>query len=288
MQLPFIKYLEAMVACKQPIEQVYDSLQNLKVALASEFPREGIIQVYEKLSETNREYFEKRNKLPDINWLKEFEIDKMVGYHLRLELPGGVQGIRGAFEILNDANMYQTITALALAKITEEDIELIVNGKYNIHYEPEDVKEFLHYFFNVKDWTLTRKKDYIKMINDPKLVRVYNLAVDGDKDYLVWKLGVAPDRSFDQMLREMMADSFYNFKEKMKADPDSARKWGDLAIKITDRIDKLDKESKDKKNLFDDLVFTINNTPINKVHSESAAKVADKEKFLHIDELSDN
>jgi hypothetical protein len=286
MQVPFIKYIESLVACKYSIDHIYKRLQDSNITLAAEFPREGIVQVYQVLSSTNPDYFRMDSRTaPDLEWLKEHEIEKLVAYELKLEIPAGVGGIRGAFEIINDANMYQTITALALAKITDEDIELIVNGKYNIHYEPDDLKEFIHYFFNVRDWSLSQKKMYCTLVRDPKLERVYKLAIEGDKDYLIWKLGIAPDRSFDQMLREMMSDSFYNFKEKMKADPESARKWGDLAIKITDRIEKIDKDSKDKKNLFDEIIFTLDGKAMTDTKTADATP---PEKFVHFSQLQED
>ncbi len=148
----------------------------------------------------------------------------MYGYLYNKEVSAGTLGIEGAFSLLNDPLMYRLITSLALAGITEEDIELIVNGKYNIHYTSEDIKEFLHYFFKVDGWSLNQKKDYVSGIKDQSLSRFYKLALKGDKDYLVWKLGAAPDKSFDHMLRDMMLDSYYNFKERSKVDPDTAQK----------------------------------------------------------------
>ncbi len=74
----------------------------------------------------------------------------MFSYITKLEVPCGTLGIKGAFDILEDPAMHQLITALAIARITDEDIELLVNGKFNVQYSPEDIKEFLHYFFDVE------------------------------------------------------------------------------------------------------------------------------------------
>lgn len=75
----------------------------------------------------------------------------MFGFMFKTEVPSGTLGIQGAFNVMDDPLMYKLITSLALARITNEDIELIVNGKYNISYVAEDIQAFLHYFFNVKD-----------------------------------------------------------------------------------------------------------------------------------------
>ena len=83
------------------------------------------------------------------------------------------------------------------------------------------------------------KKDYIGLVSDHDLRAFYELALQGDKSYLMWKLGVAPEKSFDNMLREMFSDSYYNFKEYLARNPDMANKFGALAIRISERLDKI-------------------------------------------------
>jgi hypothetical protein len=109
----------------------------------------------------------------------------MYGYVFKAEVASGIEGVDGAFQVLNDPLMYRLITSMALAGITEEDIELIVNGKYNIHYSSDDIRQFLHYFFNVSNWNLDQKKEYVASIKDTGLLKFYKLALLGDKDYLV-------------------------------------------------------------------------------------------------------
>lgn len=74
----------------------------------------------------------------------------MYGYIFNVQVPSDTDGIKGAHAIMNDPLMYRLITSMALSGITEEDIELIVNGKYNIQYSSQDINEFLYYFFNVE------------------------------------------------------------------------------------------------------------------------------------------
>ena len=54
-----------------------------------------------------------------------------------------------------------------------------------------------------------------------------------------------------------MTDSYFNFKEQSRANPDTAQRWGTLAIRLTDRLDKLEKDTEDKKNLFEEVSFKI-------------------------------
>lgn len=260
---------------------ILQKVHTLNIQFAKEFKEEYIVEVYKDMYKSNPGFWNTDSKAPDLNWLRELDIDKFVCHQLNLELENGTHGIQGALEIINDPDMYKVITSLALAKINDEDIELIVNGKYNIHYDMDDIKEFLRYFFDVEKWNLTEKKSYTNMIIDPKLKKAYQIALDGDKDYLIWKLGIAPDKSFDQMLRDMMADSYYNFKETAKVSTDTAQKWGNLALRITDRVDRLDKESADKKSLFDQIMFKVNNP-------DSVETIEITKKFKHYKDIEDN
>lgn len=212
----------------------------------------------------------------------------MYGHLFNMEVPPGTHGITGAFEVLNDPLMYRLITSMALAGITKEDIELIVNGKYNIHYSSEDIEEFLKYFFNVEKWTLSDKKEYVTQIADQSLQRFYTLALKGDKDYLLWKLGAAPDKSFNLMLRDMMVDSYYNFKERSKVDPDTAQRWGGLAVKLTDRLEKLEKDTDNKQDLFEAIQFQIETLVVNTDSGTNKKRslANDTDKIKHISEVN--
>jgi len=261
-KVPFIKYIETLVVGRLDPRVIMEELAAVNI----EFPLIGVSYVVDTLREINPEYFEQvvppmTPPVPDSVWLNDIGIEKMYGYKFNIQLPAGTLGIAGAFKIINDPLMYRLITSMALANITAEDIELIVNGKYNIEYSSDDVVCFLHYFFNLKDWTIQDKTSYAMSVTKPELKTAYSIALKGDKDYLLWKLGAAPDKSFDSMLRDMMVDSYYNFKERSKTDPDLAQKWGTLAIKLTDRMEKLEKETADKKDMFADIQFQIRRGP---------------------------
>lgn len=253
MKIPFIKYVETLIVGRLSINEIFMDLQSLGM----ELPAVAITYILDTFKGEVPEYFEDINSLPDSAWLNTLGIEKMYGYKFKLTLPGGVLGIDGAFRIVNDPLMYRLITAMALVGITDEDIELIVNGKYNIEYSSEDITNFLHYFFNLEGWTMSDKQKYVNSLDKPELKTAYAIALKGDKDYLLWKLGAAPDKSFVSMLRDMMVDSYYNFKERSKTDPDLAQRWGTLAIKLTDRIDKSEKEDGQQKDMYADIQFMI-------------------------------
>ena len=284
MQVPFIKYIETLVVGKESLAQITEKLQKLNLT----FPEKGLSIIYKRFSGEQPEYFTGKEDL-DLTYITEWDIEKMYGFLYNKEVPAGIIGIEGSFSLLNDPLMYRLITSLALAGITEEDIELIVNGKYNIHYTSEDIKAFLHYLFKVDGWNLAQKKEYVEGIKDPSLARFYKLALKGDKDYLVWKLGAAPDKSFDSMLRDMMLDSYYNFKERSKVDPDTAQKWGALAVKLTDRLERLEKDTGDKKDLFDAIQFQIETLVVNSNEKKDKPELSTglaNGKIKHISEVN--
>jgi len=252
MKFPYIKLVETLIVGRIPAEQVVNECANL----GFQFPLEAVFHCEAMLYKDNEEYFSSKDA-PDPIWIHELGLEKLFGHRFQVQLPMGVVGIEGAYKIINDPLMFRLITSMALANATEEDIELIVNGKYNIEYATEDIVEFLHYFFNVKKWTIADKQQYINTVTVPELKSAYKLALKGDKDYLLWKLGAAPEKPFDAMLKDMMVDSYYNFKERAKADPELAQKWGTLAVKLTDRLEKLEKETHEKQDMFADIQFQI-------------------------------
>ena len=124
-----------------------------------------------------------------------------------------------------------------------------------------------------------------------ELKKFYKLALQGDKDKLVWKLGAAPNKSFDSMLQEIMIDSFYNFKEHSKVNADIAQKWGMLALKTVEKLEKFDKDTKDKKDVFKEISFQLNNSNIkpeskNDQPSSEGPIAKESKKINHISELN--
>ena len=109
----------------------------------------------------------------------------------------------------------------------------------------------------------------------------------------MWKLGAAPNKTFDSMLRDIMTDSYYNFKENSKINSDIAQKWGMLALKTIEKLERLDKDTKDKRSVFEDITFQLSknlNTKTGKDLPASEGPISKdtpkKEKFKHITELN--
>jgi hypothetical protein len=238
MKTPHYKYIVTLVAGKMNNQ---DILRDLQANSLPPPPVKEVNDLRESLKLGQQDYFSNKEAV-NLSWLNELGVEAMFGYKFKKQVEESLDGILGAFKVLNDPNMYRTITSLAMASVTPEDIELIVNGKYDVEYSSADLDVFLKYFFDLKSWTRYEKDKYANDITDGQLRGFYKMALNEEKDYLMWKLGVAPNKSFDAMLRDMTVDSYYNFKEQSTRNPDQAQKWGTLMLKVQERLEKVEKD----------------------------------------------
>ena len=84
-----------------------------------------------------------------------------------------------------------------------------------------------------------------------------------------------------------MLDSYYNFKERSKVDPDTAQKCGALAVKLPDRLERLEKDTGEKKDLFDAIQFQIETLVVNaKDKKENPLEAVANGTIKHISEVN--
>lgn len=285
MKLPFIKYLEALVACRWDNETITEKLSELPIPLAKNFPESGIAMVRKVMAELDPEYFNHpfKSDYPNQEMLKSKGIFEVTNFLLKLDAGYNIDYIKGTFDLVNDPDMFQKMTSLAMANVTDEDIELLVRGKYNIHFNELEIKTFLHLFFNTTGWTLGDKKAYIEHIKDPELADYYEMAAEGDKAYLMWKLGIAPQISIEQMLHDLTSDAYYMFKEKSKYSPSEAQAWAGLVLRSVERAEKLNTDKERSSDFFKELNTLLDETG----HSmEIKKKENTSEDLPHISEMN--
>lgn len=277
MLVPHIKFIESLIIAKKPLDEITEELK--KWGLNT--PDKVLAVMLETIRKDNPDYFDPiRPESADPQWIRELDIPEMFCHLTNFSFPERLPTVHRAFQLIDDPLMYRLVTSMALAKMNDEDIDLIVNGKFNMEYEASDIKMFLKYFFKVDDWTLRDRQKYVDRISDPSLLPYYKMALKGDKDYLLWKLGAAPEKDFGLMLKDMVHDSYYNFKEQSKVKPSIAQKWAGLAIKLTDRLDNLQKEeNKSAANFLDNFEFKI------KSDIEISSRGADKGEVVHLKDL---
>lgn len=256
MQIPHIKFIEALVVSKLPVDKIVERLEEYGL----ETVEEALPIIIDTIRKAKPEYFDGKNPEPvDPDFLQE-ELNVMEGYIFITgkRIRRKHHPIDGAVRLLTDPLMFRLVSSVALAGMSEVEIELISNGKYNMEYGPEDIKHFLHYFFNVEGWTRKQKQDYIRTISEPQLTYFYNLALKGDKEFLMWKLGMAPQKDYAEMLSDMVTDAYYNFKEQSRVKPEIAQKWGTLATRLIDKEAGIKKEEERSMNsLLEEVEFKV-------------------------------
>lgn len=256
---PHRRYILSSLLLGKSIQDITDDCQSYMF----DPPDSVTVDAYRKQLKGMFPKFDKLN--PDYDSLLTMDIYHMVCYELEqdstaypLNLPMPPLGIEGAFRILEDPHMRRLITVLSLGNIQDEDIELIVNARYSYDYASEDVRMFVHYFSDFSKYKFKDKQEYVLSMTDKHARKQFSYALKGDKNMLLWKMGLAPDKSFDMMLRDIGMDCFYNYREQLTLnDQSEAQKWATLLLKVQERLEKLDAEDADKKDLFGSLVFQV-------------------------------
>ena len=155
-----------------------------------------------------------------------------------------------AFKAWGLPQVRRSLKAMAFAQISEEEIELYSNAKYGDGFDTEVYMIFFKYFFDAFEWTYQVRREYMQNETNKDLKHMYNLGLKKDQDFIVWKLGLSPTKSWADMLEDMTRDCYYNFKEKVDSNVEEANRWGQLMLKAMDKIKEV--EPDDHKAKFGD------------------------------------
>lgn len=260
--LPNKRYILSNLLVKRSVAEITKECQTYNL----DIPSSDTIARYQKFLADKVPF---NPDAPDFDVLLENKLYHMVAYYL-LEsgttaiIPMSPIGVEGAFRILEDNHMRRIITALSLANMQNEDIDLIINARYNHNYDPEEVRLFVQFFCDFSNFKISEKQNYVNNIQDKLIRKNYSYALQNDKNMLLWKLGLAPDKSFDAMLRDIGVDCYYNYKEQLGInDQAEAQKWATLLLKVQERIDKLDEGDTNKHDLFSSFLFSVQSQKAN-------------------------
>jgi hypothetical protein len=255
MKWPHKKFVQALLCERYGPDQVYEELEKWHLP----FPVEDLQDMYQELKPKQAAYFNHRRKEISREFLQKEGLETMWAHYFNKHTDLDTTPIKGAFALLENIQVRTLLYAMALAGMAAEDMELIINGKFEINASSEDVDAFLHYFFNMSEFTYAEKSTLEESFaKDVNTKRAFKLALKGDRNYMLWKLDAAPDKSFDAMLRDMLADSYYLFKEKAKNEPDTATKFGALAVKLADRLERAIQSENKADDLFSEVKFSLN------------------------------
>jgi len=254
MNLPHIKYIQALLCGKMPLDDILIECQKWSFP----FPVDADMnQILDDLRKDDPEFFNGNKDRVDRDIIDNLEVTPMVVYKFGYGAFMDLQGIEGSFKLLENHNIRSMLYAMFLADMSIDDIELTINEKFdNLNSTTEAIQAFKHYYFNLKNYSYKDKQELEKtFISGVSEKRMFRVALKGDTDYLLWKFNAAPKRSLDSMLKEMLNDSFYLFKEKAHSDADVATRFGALALKLADKIDRIQDVQNKADDLFADLIF---------------------------------
>ncbi len=257
-KLPYERFVQALIIHKEPPAKIIDILKSMDFVI----PANMIAlckEIYTKLFVEEPEHFQNSSSEPKNNWLLDLGIHGL--YHEFFRTGTETKSaFKGAQRILEDPRMRRAIQSMALIKITDEDIELLLNARYDFNFTPDEINFFLDNYFDVLDWTLPQIKTVVDIEPNREFKEMYLLALKGDKNYLFWKLGLNPNKSYQEMLQDMMNDAYYLFKENSRPgkSSDLALKWSSIAIKVAEKLEKSQKDDDDALNLFQTIELNLN------------------------------
>lgn len=281
-RIPEKYYIKALMAGRMSAEQVLDDLAKLKIPAP---PMELFKQLYDELKSSNEDFFNSpKTIVPSEDWLEDEGIAEM--YALKFSravsnrIAKKILGCQGALNMILDPNLKKYNYTLALAGMEQADVELIINARYSIAHDSPDFNAFFHYFCNFEDWTYADKELYMESSPDG-LKSIYRIALKNDRSYLIWKLqlGTDPNLKYEEMLKDMLTDSYFLFKENVRIKPDDANKFAVLATKLADRLDGLAQDKDKGDDLLSKLKFkleissTQDNTPNTDIKSIAQIQV---------------
>lgn len=257
-RVPEKLYLQALVAGGFSPDKILDEMTRLKL----EIPLEDVKAVITEMREVVPLYFKEDREINDEE-IDLLNVSPMYYYRHSKSAPSNVNiaGCDNALLMLEDPTLRKAVTALSLAGINPLDIELLINGRYHVTWESEDFRNFIKFFANFDDWSYADRAFYVETrVKEADFKNILKkAALKGDRHYLVWKLGLGtdPHMSMEGIFTDMIADSYFTFKELMQARPDDAQKFANLAIRLSDRLDKNESAKKETHDLAKELQIKL-------------------------------
>lgn len=275
-RIPERKYIEVLIAGKVSSPILVEDLTNHKIQIPKD---KELIAIYEDLVKTNPEYFTTDGAEPDPDWLKDFGLSPMFYYRWKKPTDLSLKGCDGVFKMMEDPNVMRYIHLLAFSGVAKDDIELILNARYNISYESEYFQMAFQYFCNYDDWTYADKELYSDGIVDVDLRKHYKEALHEDRGQLLWDIGLGtdPKMSIEEALKDMFNDAYRFFKRFQKNRAAEARDYAALAVKISDRVEGIKSKEETAQDLISQLQIKLSN---------QESRPDPKQKIINLTELN--
>jgi hypothetical protein len=288
MKWPHDKYVITLLCGKMSFEDIASEM--LRWALP--YDQDRVHELHKELEEKDPEYF-KNGLTTEIKYdvLKEYKIEDMYGYFFERGVEVATDHLENTFHLLENRHLRTLLFSTILAGMSSDEIELILNEKYdNINTSSASVDAFIHYFFNLEGFSFKEKESLEKSFaKDVKIRRAFRDALKNDRDYMLWKLGAAPQKSFDAMIKDLFVDTVYLFKEFSKDKKiDEVSKLGTLAVRLSDRLEKYEETNKKADDIFSEFSLEPAEIKASEVSTVTAEDIGVNETFVFSDEENEN
>jgi hypothetical protein len=257
-RVPEKLYIQTLIVGGFNAEKVIDELTRLRI----DIPLADIENIIAEIKVVVPDLFTSGKALED-HEIETLNLFPMYYYRFQKTAPPSVDiaGCQNSLEMLEDPTLRKNITALSLAGVNPLDIELLINARYHVTWESQDFQNFIKFFANFDEWSYADREFFVEnRIKDAEYkLTLKKAALKGDRHYLVWKLGLGtdPHMSMEAVFTDMIADSYFTFKENIKARPDDAQKFAQLAIRLSDRLDKNESSKKESTSLLEELKIKL-------------------------------
>lgn len=252
MKNPHRKFVEALVCGKMASEDIANEM----VRWGLPFQNSLITKSYTAFKDKDPPWYAGKSEDVNPDLLKELKVAAMYGYIFNRGVDVDVTPVEEAFSFLENRNIRTLLFAMSLAGMDSEEVELIINEKFEVNATSAGIDAFMFYFFNMDGFSYKEKEELEKGFTaDVQSRRAFRWALKHDKQYMLWKLGANPNKSFDEMLRDMLTDSYFLFKEKSKSSIDDATKLGTLAVKLADRLERVMDNDRKADDMFSEFKF---------------------------------
>lgn len=226
-KLPYKLFFDSLVQTKMQMNEIIAKLQDFGL---TPFPS----SIDDAIQVSLREF---KNKYPTQDtWPRE--VKNMVNHLTNLP----IVLFHELFDLVNDIVMRKWIQTLLLGNFDISTIYVLVSSKSERLYNEESFRLYNQYFFDLRNFTIKDKYNLVQSEKDARLLDVYRISLNHDREELLWKLGFTPDLSIEYIVKNIAAESMMRFKTT--TDDDKASKLGTLALRAAEKLKELDIDKK--------------------------------------------
>jgi len=241
--LPYRLYLDALILSGMYDEEIVGNLMKHQL---NPIPDDIEREMSETFSRYKKEYGDDSKNYPGF-------IKKMISY--LLDLPGTQPYMKDIMHILADPILKNWIQVMAMGDIDPGLIFVLISSKVEKITEEAVFHDYIKYFFNVPEMSAIDKFDVLNQETDDDVKDNYKLALEYNKEELLWKLGFTPDIPIETLVKGIAAESYMRMKNAR--DNSEVARLGTLGLRCVDQLRGFDEEKLIEERKTKDISFKV-------------------------------